>query len=71
MTEPNYFVDEVDLTRKLFDIEEILAFQMDHDIQILREADWQYSCYIDKVAYGSSLTPMAALVFGIKQFKEH
>lgn len=67
---PNYFAEEVELTRKVFDLDQILSFQMEHDVQIIRGEDWQYMCYIDKNAYGSSLTPMAALVFGIKQYKD-
>lgn len=66
-----YYEEERELTRKVFDLDQILSFQMEHDVQIIRGEDWQYMCYIDKNAYGSSLTPMAALVFGIKQYKEH
>lgn len=67
----NYFKEENELTKKLFNLDEIIEFQMKHDIQIIREADWQYMCYIDGNGYGSSLTAMCALVTGIKQFKEH
>ena len=67
----DYFLEENELTKKLFDLDEIISFQMKHDVQIIREADWQYMCYIDKKGFGSGLTPMGALVIGIKQFKDH
>ena len=67
--EIDYFKEENELTKKLFDLDEIISFQMEHDVQIIREADWQYMCYIDKKGFGSGLTTMGALVIGIKQFK--
>lgn len=67
----DYFKEENELTKKLFDLDEIISFQMEHDVQIIREADWQYLCYIDKKGFGSGLTTMGALVIGIKQFKDH
>jgi len=69
--EIDYYKEENELTKKLFDLDEIIRFQMEHDVQIIREADWQYICYIDKKGYGTCLTPMGALVIGIKQFKDH
>ena len=69
--EIDYFKEENELTKKLFDLDEIISFQMEHDVQIIREADWQYMCYIDKKGFGSGLTTMGALVLGIKQFKGH
>lgn len=65
----DYFTEENKLTKKLFDLDEIIIFQMEHDVQIIRGSDYQYMCYIDKEGYGSSLTPLGALVIGIKQFK--
>lgn len=67
----DYFIQENELTKKLFDLDEILAFQLNHNVEILRGEDYQYLCYIDRKAYGTSLTPMGALTFGIKQYKEH
>ena len=61
--------DQLKVTK--IDLDEIISFQMEHDIQIIREADWQYMCYIDKKGFGSGLTTMGALVIGIKQFKDH
>ncbi len=66
----DYFLEENELTRKLFDLDEILAFQLENDVQIIRGEDYQYMCYINKEGFGSCLTPMGALVIGIKQFKD-
>lgn len=48
----DYFKEENELTKKLFDLDEIINFQMEHDVQIIRESDWQYICYIDKKGFG-------------------
>jgi hypothetical protein len=32
--------------------------------------DYQYMCYINKSVYATGLTPMFALSYGIKVFKE-
>ena len=69
--EIDYFKEEIDLAKKLFDLDEILKFQMEHDVQIIRGEDYQYLCYIDKKGFGVSLTPMYALVVGIHQYKKH
>ena len=61
--------EEIDWVRKYFDLDEILEFQAEHDIQIIRMEDFQYICCIDKQNYGVSLTPMMALVKGIKNYK--
>lgn len=63
----NHFQEENKIIRRLFDLELILTFQLKHDVQIIRGGDYQYQCFIDKEAYGTSLTPVGALVFGIKQ----
>lgn len=65
----DYLPKETDLVEKLFDLKEILEFQKTHDLQIIRCEDWSYMLYIDKQGYGSSLTPMGALVIGVRQFK--
>lgn len=70
MKQINYFKEENENIRKLFNLEEVLKFQLNHDIQIIRGGDFQYDCYIDKENYSSGLTPMGALVFGIKIYKE-
>ena len=62
-------MDEIDQTRQMFDLDEILAFQLIHDVQIIRGEDYQYMCYINKKVYATALTPMYALVYGIMVFK--
>lgn len=66
----NYFEEEIMAIVSNFDLTEVLCFQREHDVQIIRGGDFQYVCYIDKIGYCPSLTPMYALVFGIKQFKQ-
>jgi hypothetical protein len=66
----DHFQEENKIVRKLFDLESILSFQLKHDVQIIRGGDYQYQCFIDQEAHGTSLTPLGALVFGIKQFME-
>ena len=66
----NLHQQEIHLVRKCFDLEQILEFQVKHDVQIIRLEDYNYICYIDKKGYGVSLTPIMALVKGIKQYQE-
>ena len=66
----DYFIEENELIKKLFDLDEILAFQLEHNVEVLRGEDYQYLCYIDRKGYGTSLTLLGALTIGIKQFKE-
>lgn len=63
-------IDEVRQTKGLIDIDFILYMQLEHDIQIVRGSDWQYECWIDKKCYATSLTPMFALFYGVKTFRE-
>lgn len=63
-------LEEIKLTEEIIDINEILSFQTDHDIQIIRGEDYNYMCYIDKEVYSIQLTPMFALVTGIKNYKD-
>jgi hypothetical protein len=67
----DYFIEENEATKQIFDLDEILTFQFENDIQIIRDEDYQYICYINKVAYAVALTPMFALAYGIKKFKNH
>ena len=55
---------------KLFDLVEVLAFQLDHQVEITKESDSLYFCHIDEKCYGISLTLLGALVFGILQYNE-
>ena len=66
----DYFIEENELTKQIFDMDEILAFQLENDVQIIRGEDYQYICYINKSVYAIALTPMFALSYGIKVFKE-
>ena len=59
---------ENELTRKLFDLEKIIKFQQEHDVQVIRGGDFQYLCYINKEGYAPSLTPLHAVVVGIEQY---
>jgi len=63
--------EENKLTEQLFDLRETLAFQLKHDVQVIRGEDYQYMCYIDKTVYATGLTPMFAMAYGIKRFKEN
>jgi hypothetical protein len=65
----NYFEAENESTKQLFDLDEILQFQLEHNIQIIQGEDYQYMCYIDKKVYATALTPMHALAYGIHCFK--
>ena len=70
MKQINYFEEENEIVRKLFNLEDLLEFQLTHDVQIIRGGDFQYDCYIDKEVYYNALTPINALVVGIKIYKE-
>ena len=66
----NYYIEEAITTREMFDLDAILAFQIENDVQIIRGEDYQYICYINKLVYATALTPMFALVCGIKNFTD-
>lgn len=67
----NKFVEENNSSKTMFNLDEILNFQLSHDIQIIRGEDYQYQCFIDKKAYGSALTPIFALIVGIKLYNKN
>lgn len=64
----DYFKVELDYVLKEFNLDNIIAFQKEHDVQIIRGEDWQYVCYIDKKVYSVALTFMGALVEGIEKY---
>ena len=64
----NYFEEETKQVKSEFNLDVVLDFQMKHDVQIIRGEDYMYHACIEKVAYGSSITPMHALWFGIKAY---
>ena len=72
ITKFNPIQDENNWVRKNFDLEEILDFQSKHRVEIILGSDYQYECWIDYKegdgCYGGSLTPLHALITGIKIF---
>jgi len=67
----DYRVAENHATKLIFNLDDVLEFQLSHSVQIVREGDYQYMCYIDGKCYGTGLTPMYTLVYGIKKFKDN
>lgn len=67
----NFFELEKQETLAHFKIEDIVEFSLLHDIQIIRDGDYQYSCYIDGECYVSSLTPLHAMWFGVQVYKKN
>ena len=65
----DYFLEEIGETIEMFDLDEILSFQLRNNIQIIRGEDYQYMCYINGTVYATALTPMFALTYGIHLFK--
>lgn len=66
----DYLLSENELTRTLFNLEDVLSFQLDNDVQIIRGEDYMYLCYVNGSVYATGLTPMYALVRGIICYKE-
>ena len=70
----NYFEEEHEWVRKNFDLEEILDFTKKHSFEITRESDYMFFLWVDRNSrggWGCTLTPMMALVKGIKEYKEY
>lgn len=65
----NFVVEENKLTKELFNLDEILSFQLENEVQVIRSEDWTYLCYINNEVYGTGLTPMYAIVNGIRMYK--
>ena len=63
-----YLAETIDIENE-FNLEELLSFQLNHDVQIIRDETYQYMCYIDKEVYATALTTLGALVYGIKIYK--
>lgn len=61
---------EIKLSREMFDLESLLKFQLSNDVQIIRGEDFQYNCYINKKVYATALTPLYALCYGIRCYKQ-
>jgi hypothetical protein len=71
MSNIDYYKEEETFTRNNFNLEEVLKFQSEFEVQVVRGEDFQYQCYIDKEVYATGLTPMYTLVIGIKAFNIH
>jgi hypothetical protein len=67
----DYYQEEDNFVRNNFDLEDILSFQKENDIQIIRGEDYQYQCYINKECYYISLTPLYTLLLGIKHYRKY
>ena len=67
----DYYEDENIFVRNNFDLEDILSFQKENDIQIIRGEDWQYQCYINKECYSISLTLLYTLITGIQNYRKY
>lgn len=63
-------LQETQETKAAFNLDKLLNFQLKHDVQIVRGADYLYQCLINKKAYGAALTPLAALVFGVEEYQK-
>lgn len=61
---------ESELIRLLFNLEEMIEFQKEHEITVTRGADWQFECWIDGKCHDVSLTPLGALTLGVIKFKQ-
>lgn len=67
-----YIQQELDFVKKHFDVEKVFEFQTKHNVEIVRGADWQYECHIDREgAYAISLTFLDALIRGIMIYEKH
>lgn len=67
----NYYEKEnVDVLQN-FDIREVIQFTEEHDLQVIRLADYQYQAYIDGKGYSSAFTPLGAIRYGILSYNQH
>lgn len=55
---------------QLFDLDKILQFTRKHTVEIVRGGDWQFMCYIDGKCYGTGLTTLGAMVYGIDNYEK-
>lgn len=54
--------------REYFDLEKIIAFTLEHQVEIPRSSDMQYHCVIDGKTYSEELTFLWALVYGVDKY---
>ena len=67
----NYIEQEIEFTKSNFNLDEVLEFEKEHKVEIIRGEDYLYCCHIDNKIYAPSLTSLCALVTGIKIYKIH
>lgn len=73
--EYNYFGEENELTRKSFNLDEVLDFCKTHRVEVLMMEDYQYGCFINAKpgdgCYATGLTPVYTLMCGIREYIKH
>lgn len=67
----DYVEPEHESVSKHFDLAQVLAFTAQHEVQVIRGEDYQYTCYINREGWGLGLTFMGALVNGLRRWAQH
>src|SRR5690606_38391606 len=71
----DYFEEEDKLTKKLFNLDDILQFCRKHRVEVIMGSDYQYECYIDAKpndgCYATGLSPLGAMILGIKTYNDN
>jgi hypothetical protein len=60
---------ENNISRTMFDLEEVLEFQSKHKLELTRDESFSYLCWIDGKVWSTTVTPLAALTLAIKTYK--
>lgn len=75
VVEYNYFEEENKLTRRLFNLDEVLDFCKTHRVEVLMLEDYQYGCFINAKpgdgCYATGLTPVYTMMCGIREYIKH
>jgi hypothetical protein len=67
-TENDLIASENEIVKRTFNLQEVLEFTNRHEVQLVCQADYSYTIFIDKQGgFGNALTPMFALWSGIQQ----
>lgn len=69
--EMDYFEEEHQEVKNSFNLLDIIEFSKQHTVEVAMGEDYQYMCYIDGDGYATGLTPLGALIYGIKVYNEH
>ena len=56
---------ELEFVKDRFDLNQLLQFQLSHEVQIKRGDGFEYNCIIDGEIYAVANTPLYALVVGV------